>query len=79
MELSRDINAHIEENQRASDEMQKASNEAMSPLMDKVEKAIEQLAKERGLALILEVSRGGVAYFDNALDITAEITKAIDK
>jgi outer membrane protein len=79
MELSRDVAAHYEAEQQAAEEMQKASTEAMTPLIEKTEKIVRDLAKERGFVLVLEISRGGIAYYDGALDITAEITKGLNK
>jgi Skp family chaperone for outer membrane proteins len=39
---------------------------------------IETVAKERGFKLVLDLSISGVAYFDNTIDITAEVAKRYD-
>lgn len=39
---------------------------------------IESVAKERGFKLVLDLSISGVAYFDNAIDITEEVVKRYD-
>lgn len=40
---------------------------------------VASVAREKGFSLILEVGSSGVAYFDQALDITAEVIKRHDQ
>ncbi|MDR2421983.1 MAG: OmpH family outer membrane protein [Deltaproteobacteria bacterium] len=75
----KDVQTYREQAQRASDEMQKALGDAMSPLYEKAKKAAANLASERGFTVILEASEGGVIFAQSSVDLTSEITKALDK
>jgi Skp family chaperone for outer membrane proteins len=39
---------------------------------------ISQYGKKSGFTIIFDRSRSGVVYFDQAIDITAEVIKAVD-
>ncbi|MDR1607522.1 MAG: OmpH family outer membrane protein [Deltaproteobacteria bacterium] len=78
-ELAKDIQNFRDQAQKATDEMQKAMADAMSPIFQKAEKAAGVIAGQRGYALIIDAKESGAIFFASAIDITAEITKALDK
>jgi outer membrane protein len=80
------MNSDLEKAQR---DMQYARNEAqaqgeelnqrlLTDFQDKVLPIINDFAKEKGLYGVFSVQDSGVAYWNSALDITAEITKRVD-
>jgi outer membrane protein len=80
------MNADLEKAQR---DMQYARNEAqaqgeelnqrlLTDFQDKVLPIINEFAKEKGLYGVFSVQDSGVAYWNSALDVTAEISKRID-
>jgi outer membrane protein len=78
-DLANDVRTFREQAQKATDEMQKAMTDAMSPLFTKAEQAAARLASERGFSMVMDVKEGGVVFFQSAIDITADITKALDR
>jgi outer membrane protein len=78
-ELAKDVMNYREQAQKASDEMQKASSDALSPIFTKAEQAAGKLAAERGFTVVMDAKEGGVIFFQSSVDITSEITKALDK
>ncbi|MCP4216899.1 MAG: OmpH family outer membrane protein, partial [bacterium] len=38
----------------------------------------ENIGKAKGFTLILDMTSSGIAYFDQAIDITADVIKAVD-
>jgi outer membrane protein len=78
-ELANDIRTFREQAQRSTDEMQKAMADAMSPLFSKAEKAVAKIASERGFNTVIDSKEGGVVYSASAIDITGEVTKALDR
>ncbi|MDR3205313.1 MAG: OmpH family outer membrane protein [Deltaproteobacteria bacterium] len=78
-ELAKEINTHLEQTQKAAEEMNNASKEAMEPLIRKVEEAVGQIAKQRGYTMVLEIKEAGVVFFSKDADITSQVTEAIDK
>ncbi len=67
------IKRFVEDSQR---EMQIKSDQEMNALKAAIQPIIQQVGKERGLAVILEIT--AVAYYDPAIDITDDIIKAMD-
>lgn len=56
------------------------SIELLSPLRDRVQKAIDETAKEMGYTLVLDVAViQGVVYKDKSLDITAFVISKVGK
>jgi outer membrane protein len=39
---------------------------------------IENLGRQKGFTIIIDITRPGVVYYDEAIDITAEVIKAVD-
>jgi outer membrane protein len=54
----------------------KRGNEVFQTLIDKVQKASEEIAKENGYELV--VQRGAVLYADDKLDVTDALVKKIE-
>ena len=59
-------------------EIQKKEEELVKPILDKMRKAIEQVAKERGLQMVLE-NKGQVLFAQAEVDITEDVIKAFEK
>ena len=62
---------------KAFEDMNKATEDALKPLQTKTEKAITDIAKTKGYVVVLNSM--GVVYAPDAIDITAEVIKAVDK
>jgi outer membrane protein len=67
------IKRFVEDSQR---EMQIKSDQEMNALKAAIQPIIQQVGREKGLAVILEIT--AVAYYDPAIDITDNIIKAMD-
>ncbi|MCI0471106.1 MAG: OmpH family outer membrane protein [Candidatus Aminicenantes bacterium] len=63
----------IEDSQR---EMQIKSEQEMNALKIEIQPIIQQIGREKNLAIILEIT--AVAYFDPAVDITDDIIRIMD-
>ena len=60
-------------------EMKAAEKEATKRVGKDLEKIVEKIAAEEGYILIFERRTIGLIYFDNAIDITDQVTKDYDK
>lgn len=49
----------------------------LSPILDRVNQAIKELTKEKGLKMILDSSTGAVLYVDQAIDLTADLKRKL--
>jgi outer membrane protein len=78
-DLAKEYNAWMEEQQKAAADIQKTEADTMRPLLEKVESVVGALAKERGFQVVLEGREGGLFYFNDVADITADVTKGLDK
>jgi Skp family chaperone for outer membrane proteins len=78
-ELMAEVAAFREEAQKASEEMQKAYDDAIAPLGKKAEEITASIAKSRGFAMVLDAGGGAVLFVDPAYNITAEVTQQMDK
>lgn len=68
-----EIKRFVEDSQR---EMQIKSEQEMNTLKAEIQPIIQQVGKEKGLSVILEIT--AVAYYDPAVDITDAIIKIMD-
>lgn len=50
--------------QNADQQLQQKNMELMQPIIQKIEKAIKDVAKENGFTYIFDLSRGPIIYFD---------------
>ena len=56
-----------------------SKNEELSkPIVEKVNRIIEKIAKGGGYSLVLDLNTAGVTYFEPAIDITDQVIKAYD-
>ncbi|MCF8129580.1 MAG: OmpH family outer membrane protein [Deltaproteobacteria bacterium] len=60
-------------------EMKDAEFEATRKVGREIEKVVEKIAKKEGYTLILEQGTMGLVYYDDAIDITAQVIKGYDK
>ena len=60
---------------RYEQEMQGAYYAAMEQFIEKMKKIAIAIGQERGYTLILEVTEGGVVYFQPTIDVTDELIK----
>ncbi len=59
-------------------EIQKKERDLTAPILEKMRKTIEKVAKEKGFNLVLENS-GSILFADKANDITEDVVKAYEK
>jgi len=63
----------------AQEEMQSQSARVLGDLEKEFIPIIQQVGLAKGYAVVLDVTNSGVAYFNPAADITAEVIKAVDE
>ncbi len=51
----------------------KRNKELTQPIVDKINRIIEEIAKERGLVMVFDVANGNVVYADKGLDLTGVV------
>jgi outer membrane protein len=61
-----------------TEEMRKEEAEARGNIVKELEKVVSDIGAKGGYRMILERRTSGVMYFDKAIDVTAEVTKAYD-
>lgn len=57
-------------------ELKQLQEQKLSPILKEMEKIVEKVAKEKGYKIILP--KAAVVYTDPAIEITGDITKALD-
>lgn len=57
----------------------KKHGELFTPILDKMNKVIEQLAAEKGIGLVLDLSAGGILYADANMDITSDVITELNR
>jgi outer membrane protein len=62
----------------AQNEMQQATQKELVELEKAVMPLIDQIGKSKGFTIIFDITRPGIVYFDQAIDITAEVISAFD-
>ena len=62
----------------ARKEMQQESQKELFALQKEIIPLIQEIGRSKGFTLILDMAGTGIAYFDQSIDITAEVIKAID-
>jgi len=58
-----------ETEQKSQEELNNKRSELYQPVFERAEKAVKQVAKEKGFAYVFDVSQPGVVYFDGGEDI----------
>lgn len=61
---------------RLNREVEKAQEQAVAPMRDKIMKAVKEVSAAQGVGIVLNAE--GVVYFDPATDLTAEVIKKLD-
>jgi outer membrane protein len=64
--------------QDAQAEINELQQEVQNEFVKKVTPLIEQVAKEKGLQMVFDVTSAGIAWGDPGLDLTAEVIKKLD-
>lgn len=66
---------------KAQADLQKKEGELLSPIVDKMKKVIEKIAKEKNLNMVIQSNPNAqiVLYADASSDVTDEVIKAFDK
>jgi Skp family chaperone for outer membrane proteins len=62
----------------AQNEIQRESQKELVELEKAVMPLIDQIGKSKGFTIIFDITRPGIVYFDEAIDITPEVIKAFD-
>lgn len=62
----------------AKTEMQREMQNELLAVNNDIIPIIHQIGKSKGFTLILDLNGSGVLYFDNSIDITAEVIKEAD-
>jgi outer membrane protein len=60
-------------------EMKDAEFEATRKVGREIEKVVEKIGKKEGYTVILEQGTTGLVYYNDAIDITAQVIKAYDQ
>ncbi len=64
--------------QDAQKVMNEANQKELAALQKEIMPLIQELGKSKGFTLILDMTGSGIAYYDPAIDITADVIKAVD-
>jgi outer membrane protein len=80
--LQADIQRRQTERQRSAEDAARAMRELQVNTLEKLQNEllpiIEQVRKDMGFDCVFDMTKGGVVYFNPALDVTAEIIKRYD-
>ncbi len=63
--------------QQMQENLMKKRNELLTPIIDKINKAVEDVAKEGGFSFILDASSGSILYADDKQDITPLVKRKL--
>jgi outer membrane protein len=63
--------------QRSQAEIQKKEQEMSEPIIRKIREKVSEIAKKRSLSLVIERNDNVVIYFEDKLDITDDVMKAL--
>lgn len=59
--------------EKSQEELTAKRTELYQPVFEKAEKAVREVAKEKGFAYVFDVSQPGVVYFDGGEDILSDV------
>ena len=71
----KDLKRYVED---AQNEIQRESQKELVELEKAVMPLIDQIGKAKGFTIIFDITRPGIVYFDQAIDITPDVIKAFD-
>ncbi len=74
-EKQKNLKRYIED---ARNEFARESQKEFLNLEKELMPLIENLGRQKGFTIIIDVTRPGIVYYDEAMDITAEVIKAVD-
>ena len=60
-------------------EIQKKEKELLEPILEKMKKAIEKVAKEKDFAIVIEKQGQNILYANKESDLTDDVVKAVEK
>ncbi len=58
--------------------MQQETKKELFALQKEIMPLIQEIGRSKGFTLILDMTSSGIAYFDQTIDITAEVIKVVD-
>jgi Skp family chaperone for outer membrane proteins len=64
--------------QDAQKDMNAATQRELAALQKEIMPLIQEIGKSKGFTLILDMTGSGIAYFDQTIDITTDVIKAVD-
>jgi outer membrane protein len=64
--------------QNAQQQLQQSIQRLQQPLIEKIKKAIEEVAKENGYTHVIDLAQGSLLYFDESFDITELVKKKLN-
>jgi outer membrane protein len=67
--------------QKAQTELAKKENDLVAPIVDKIKKVVEKVAKDKGLSMVIQSSQTTpiVVYAANEVNLTNDVLTAFDK
>lgn len=74
-ELAQKQNEFLQTQARYENEMQQAYYGAMEKFIEKMKTIASTIGKEKGYAVVLEVTEAGIVYSDGSNDLTEELIK----
>ncbi len=78
-EFQQEIMKFREAQMKTQSELQNKERDLMSPILEKMKKAIEKVAKEQTLSIVLERAEQSVTWADPTLDITQKVIDSFEK
>lgn len=79
IELQQEIGKYREQVAKTQMELQGKERDLTTPILDKLKKAIEKIAKDEKLSMVLEKAEHSVMWADSQLDITDKVVQAFEK
>ena len=80
--IQADIQKKQTDRQRAAEDatqqMQQLQGQIMNQIQTDLMPIIEQLRKDKGLDMIFDVTKGGMVYYNPAIDLSAEVIRRYD-
>ncbi|MGE3975526.1 MAG: OmpH family outer membrane protein [Bdellovibrionales bacterium] len=79
MELQQEIMKYRENVGKSQMELQAKERDLTAPILEKMKKVIEKVAKDEKLAMVLEKSEHSVVWAEKELDITEKVVSNFEK
>ncbi len=78
-DLQKDMMQFREEVSKSQVTIQQRERELTKPILEKLQKVIQEIAKEKDFSMVLEKAEQSVMFAKTELDITEEVIKRADK